>query len=265
MPRRHHPAKGAAVNASIPVSAEQRTWMLFQSVYWPAAAGNVLWALINTILYALSTGAWLAVLPSLAILVVLGTYLSVEWVRNLTGEATMKWWLSFAAIDGAHLVLICAAAIMVTPNVLPEDHIRLLPWVLATFYLLTAFGHARNVWNFEGARSRGNEHEKRRYRRLAIGNPAFGLVLSLALCLVIELTRAQCLGPAALALAEQRITWACCAILVITFAVSQYRHVHWQPDVTEQRIAARNAAEARAREAKAQAERDAEAAAQAKR
>jgi hypothetical protein len=249
------------MNASIPANAEQRTWMLFQSVYWPAAAGNVLWALINTILFAVSVSAWRAVLPSLAILVVLGTYLSVEWVRNLTGEATMRGWLPFAVIDGAHLVLICAAAIMVTPNVLPPDHIRLLPWVLAIFYLLTAFGHAGNVWNFEGARSKGDEHEKRCYRRLAIGNPVFGLVLSVALGLAIVLARAQWQG-CDLAVAEMCITWACCAILVITFAVSQYRHVRWQPDVTGQRIADREAAKVRAREAKEKAERDAEAAAQ---
>jgi hypothetical protein len=248
------------MNASIPVNAEQRTWMLFQSVYWPAAAGNVLWAVINTVLHAVSTGAWLAVLPSLAILLVLGTYLSVEWVRNLTGAATMRWWLSFAVIDGAHLVLICAAAIMVTPNALPADHIRFLPWVLVTFYFLTAIGHARNVWNFEDARSRGDEYEKRRYRRLAIGNPACGLGSSLLLCLVIVRTRAQW-QAADLALAEACITWACCAILVATFAVSQYRHVHWQPDVTEQRISAHNAAEAKAREAREQAEREAKAAA----
>lgn len=248
------------MNASIPANATQRTWMLFQSVYWPAAAGNVLWALINTILYAVSTGGWRAVLPSLAILVVLGTYLSVEWVRNLTGEATMKWWLSFALIDGAHLVLICAAAIMVTPNVLPPDHIRLLPWVLVVFYLLTAIGHARNVWNFEGARSRDDEHEKRCYRLLAIGNPALGLGLSLALALVNMQTHAQWQG-AELALGEQRITWVCCLILMITFAVSQYRHVHWQPAVTEQRISARKTAvEAKAREAREKAEREAKAA-----
>lgn len=250
------------MHASIPANAEQRTWMLFQSVYWPAAAGNVLWALINTILYAVSTGAWRAVLPSLAILVVLGTYLSVEWVRNLTGDATMKWWLSFAAIDGAHLVLICAAAIMVTPNVLPPDHIRFLPWVLVTFYSLTAIGHARNVWDFEDARSKGDEQEKRHYRRLAIGSPAFGLGLSLVLGLAVVLTREQWQEPAlALALAEECITWACCVILVGTFVVSQYRHRHWLPDVTEQRIAKlKTAAEAKDREAKEQAEREAKAA-----
>jgi hypothetical protein len=163
--------------------------------------------------------AILAALPSIGILLILGVYLSLEWSRTMTGTLTFKNALIFFFVDGAHVALIAAAAIAVSPGNSLSSTIELLPWILTGFYGITAAGHYGDIWAFQSSRTCDDSFEKRWYRIVAIGNH----ILALAACVGI-------------ALIEADIAKWIFLVLTCSLVVSLVRSHWWQPDRTEARI-----------------------------
>jgi hypothetical protein len=112
---------------------------LFQSVFWPAAAGNVFWSactlLVDKQVDPLSPSA----LSRLAVLALLSLYLSIEWLRNyqsLPQTVTWKFWLA----DWLH---ICAVVFVAITAATRTD------WLASSaiaYFGVTALGHFVGAW-----------------------------------------------------------------------------------------------------------------------
>lgn len=113
--------------------------LLFQSVFWPAAAGNVFWSactlLVDESIDPLSSDA----LARLAVLIILSTYLSIEWLRNnvrIPQRVPLKFWFA----DWLH---VCAVVFVALSAAAGRD------WLVVagiTYFTITAFGHFFNAW-----------------------------------------------------------------------------------------------------------------------
>jgi hypothetical protein len=131
---------------------DEPVWRLFSAVLWPAAAGNVLWALLSVANDVVKRDPshpdasidWLAALP-MPFLLVLGYYLCAEWERTFRqGRAFVAW--KFALADGAHLLLVSWAAICVASNP------RLMVLLMFLFFCSCGLGHFFDAWGFKAAR-----------------------------------------------------------------------------------------------------------------
>jgi hypothetical protein len=113
--------------------------MLFESVFWPAAAGNVFWSfaslLIEQKVQLSHPSSWGAGL----LLLLLSLYLSVEWLRNYTripADVALSFWF----FDWIHICAVVAVAL--SASLKPTW----LPVASAAFFFVTAVGHFFGVW-----------------------------------------------------------------------------------------------------------------------
>jgi hypothetical protein len=112
---------------------------LFESVFWPAAAGNVFWSfaslLVENKVQLTVPSTW----GSGVLLLLLSLYLSVEWLRNysrIPDDVALSFW----AFDWLHICAVVAVALSAALK--PS----LLPATSAVFFAITAVGHFAGVW-----------------------------------------------------------------------------------------------------------------------
>jgi hypothetical protein len=126
------------MNSRIPASHE-----FFQGLLWPAVAGNVLWSFGSLLLDPNTKLSADAVGPRLLMLLLVGLYLSLEWLHNyrfLRSEVRALFWI----FDGLHLVAISGVAIACSIN----HHCI---WAAMVFFLSVTFlGHLLNAWRAPG-------------------------------------------------------------------------------------------------------------------
>jgi MFS family permease len=138
---------------------------VFESVVWPAVAGNVLWSFL-TVLFTQTTGwVWFVRAVSLAII---GVYLFGSWrrTRKRPPASGRKYFL----VDGVYAALISVFAIstaMIDQGDAP-DHIKSLAIAsiaLTGMFVTAAVGHWQGYWApYEGVNA--GEEEEIRERKL---------------------------------------------------------------------------------------------------
>ena len=106
---------------------------LFQNLVWPAAAGNVAWALVTLAI----TEPWKEtnVLPRLVVLLLLAVYLTVGWLRIPT-EPRPGYWIA----DFIHILTIIVFAIATQLNK------SWLECSLFSIFTVTTAGHLLGAW-----------------------------------------------------------------------------------------------------------------------
>ena len=122
---------------------------LAQNIFWPAAAGNVFWALFSV---TFDSDEHIAVVAPQAVLLFLAaTYLSINWLRQHRSSVTENASVLFWILDWVHLIFI-----VITVNAAhyaPEW----LSCALAAQLTVTTFGHVFGFWEIPG------EASKRKY------------------------------------------------------------------------------------------------------
>lgn len=116
---------------------------LFDSVFWPAAAGNVFWSLFTLLLEAVGKPLDYEAIGRMAVLVLLTLYLSIEWVRNLAhGPSNPDF--SFSLFDALHIwaVVLVALSAQLRPD--------LTSVALYAYFIINTVGHVAGVWKFHG-------------------------------------------------------------------------------------------------------------------
>jgi hypothetical protein len=111
---------------------------LFEGLLWPAAAGNVLWSLVALITLETKPSAYLFVTRA-AVLLLLGLYLCLEWIRNyrsLPKPITWQFWL----FDLFHLLAVAWAAIAT------YEGSPLLVNALVAYFIVTGTGHLSGAY-----------------------------------------------------------------------------------------------------------------------
>lgn len=142
---------------------------LFQSVIWPAAAGNVAWSFFTV---ALEDGVTQATIPKLAVLGLLSIYLGADWLMTEKLASSRKLRPYFWIADGALAAAIVTFAIATQQMTLPEDH-RWLTGSLVFVFAAAAVGHLFGAWEPVGHRNMRNRWI------LALANLSGGIVILL--------------------------------------------------------------------------------------
>jgi hypothetical protein len=143
---------------------------LFQSLIWPAAAGNVAWAFFTVAVQ--ETWAAPTVAARLTVLLLLAVYLALDWMSTESELDRLKSWYWVA--DAFHVVAIVALAIATQLNT------QRLAYFLAAVYAVTIVGHIAGAWE-----PTGTVRKCWRNRALLAGISVLGLVLMLVLPYVL--------------------------------------------------------------------------------
>jgi hypothetical protein len=150
-------AKQATVEKSIPTR-------VFDDLFWPAAAGNVAWALFTLVLAPGGAGEpW----ARGAMLFFLGVYLVLSWLRSRdSGHTPLP-----LAFDAMHLITVALLAIALSQPTSGPERLR---WLLTFVLLVTTVGHAFTVWDPPASQSALRDDAfkwKMRKRRSALSLP----------------------------------------------------------------------------------------------
>src|SRR5688572_33491596 len=109
----------------------ERAAKLFQSVIWPAAAGNVAWSFFTV---AIERGVNQESAIKLIVLSLLAVYLCADWLQTdfLSGTRNLKpcFWLA----EGPLAITIVIFAIATQLKKLPDEHVW-LAWYLTAVFL----------------------------------------------------------------------------------------------------------------------------------
>jgi hypothetical protein len=140
---------------------------LFQSLIWPAAAGNVAWAFFTTLLEARwSQGNFWAKLVGL---LSVSVYLAADYVNtgSMRDKATPQyWWIADACLAVAIVVFAIATSLM---------NLAWAKWALALAFIVAIFGSALGAWET-------TETVKKKWcnRLFLVGINALGLIILIA-------------------------------------------------------------------------------------
>jgi len=108
---------------------------LFLDLLWPAAAGNVAWAVAQV---AIDYDSGQSSASRLAVLILLAIYLIIDWSRSKSlPEKSRRYWKG----DAIHLISIVAFAVAVAGN-----KSTISEWSLAVVFLVGVVGHSAGVW-----------------------------------------------------------------------------------------------------------------------
>jgi hypothetical protein len=108
---------------------------LFLDLLWPAAAGNVAWAVAQV---AVGHERSQSVASRLIVLVLLAVYLAIDWSRSKSQPTKKKrYWVG----DTFHLISIVAFAVAVADN---DGEIA--EWSLAAVFSVGVVGHLSGLW-----------------------------------------------------------------------------------------------------------------------
>lgn len=134
-----------------------------RQLFWPAAAGNVAWALFTVGLgnNLLSGEVW----PRFLILLFLASYLACDWVWTTArfDEQTKPW---FWWIEAPFLVVVVALAILTEKVECLEKDVLWLEVPLGGSFLFALLGHSLGAWNKDD-KPIWKEEVRRSYRALA--------------------------------------------------------------------------------------------------
>jgi len=114
--------------------------ILFESIFWPAAAGNVFWSFCSLIIKP--EKGQVELISLLIILLVLSFYLTINWLRIRTGPESFSGLYAF--FEFMHLFLIVLCSIAAQSN---ESSLEVL---LAAFFIVTTIGHFIGAWSTDG-------------------------------------------------------------------------------------------------------------------
>ena len=163
----------------------------FDSILWPAAAGNVAWSILTLVLSE-SADRPSHLMARIAILVVLAAYLSLEWLRRPATLDTKKQMI----FSGLHVATISALAIATAIGRSPE----FLAWTLAVLLSGTCIGHLVHTW------------EKDRTTYLLATSNAAGIAV-LIWCSVLRPALPEALWPVPVAALVVLLAWGCVRVI----------------------------------------------------
>jgi hypothetical protein len=114
---------------------------LYESLVWPAVAGNVLWCLLQVAVSAVRGEASGDPFPAIVSLLVIGIYTVREWM-TATG---IQYECRHVACEAAFAAAIAATAIAIQLDT--TNSTALHPaWVCLSIYAVGGFAHALNIW-----------------------------------------------------------------------------------------------------------------------
>lgn len=131
---------------------------VFESVVWPAVAGNVLWSFLTVLFTQQPDPVWAVRSVSLA---VVGVYLIGSWRRTRKRGPATSW--KYFLVDGTYAGLLSVFAIT---TAMAEISAGMKHPVIASIALLgmfatAALGHAKGFWApYEGVDAGGEDGEE---------------------------------------------------------------------------------------------------------
>ncbi|MGO4135026.1 hypothetical protein ACEQ6A_10745 [Rhizobium brockwellii] len=108
---------------------------LFESVFLPAVAGNILWTLFTMMLDCITV----AELPRLAMLLILAYYVVVDWLLYKlidASQTSFRYWL----FESFYLLAVTVTALSAQ---LAPIYLR---WFLTGYFVIVILGHVCNAW-----------------------------------------------------------------------------------------------------------------------
>jgi hypothetical protein len=115
---------------------------VFENIFWPAAAGNVLWGFCTVAVRTLPDGTEYA--AQLFVLLIIGCYLVFGWahLRGARGKIAGRFW----GFEACHLLIMSLAAIAASESG-RQGAFQLL---LGAYFAVTIAGHLFGAWKFPG-------------------------------------------------------------------------------------------------------------------
>jgi hypothetical protein len=144
----------------------------FTDLVWPAAAGNIVWAVVTIVVQKISQAAWAAeswwlVTVRLLTLTLLAWYLHSEWIRlaNASAEERARFdWLYWLG-DG---LLVFGVVFLALALTFRESPSKLLYGTLSSINLLAGLWHACGWW--------AQKNPEARTKKAAINGYGIGLL-----------------------------------------------------------------------------------------